>query len=230
MPLSQEGRETSPTQRDLALERSLEGPRQRAGDRLVRLLDTARGIAMESPDSDFTVGEVAEGAGISLKTLYQCFDSKEELLLALLEDECLVGAEMLRQALLPLDSAAERLRRFVGVVFSFAESRPDYARFIYRLHQRLSVDHRPAVARALAPMVSVVEDEIRSAVELGLADPGDPRVAAEIAFSLVVDGLSVFTTAATAEPEVVEAISRFVCGGLRLAETPHQRAHRTRRR
>lgn len=185
---------------------------------------------MESPDSDFTVGDVAERAGISLKTLYQCFKSKDELLLALLEDECLVGAEMLRHALLPLGSPVERLGRCVDVVFSFAEDKPDYARFIYRLHQRLSVDHRLAVTSALTPMVSVLEDEIRSAAELGLATPGDPRVAAEIAFTVIVDGLSVFSTAATAEPGVVDTISRFVCGGLGLSETPHQTEERARRR
>jgi AcrR family transcriptional regulator len=222
MRLSEHGRQETRSRRDLALERSLEGSRQRAGDRLVRLLDAARGMAMESPDSDFTVGEVAERAGISLKTLYQCFESKDELLLALLEDECRVGAEMLRQALLPFDSPVERIGRCIERVFSFAEQKPDYARFIYRQHQRLSVEHRPAVARALFPMVSVLEGEIRSATDSGLANPGDPRVAAEMAFSLAIDGLSVFTTTSTAEAGAVEAISRFVCGGIGLSETAYQ--------
>jgi AcrR family transcriptional regulator len=169
-----------------------------------------------SPDSDFTVGEVAEHAGISLKTLYRWFDSKDQLVLALLAEECRLGAVLLRELLEPYPSPAERLARCPEAVLGLAELAPSYARSLYRQHQRLSVDHGATVADALEPMVGVVEEEIRRALAVGEADPGEPRAAARVVFALLVDALSAFTVGARARPETVTAVTQFVNRGLGL--------------
>lgn len=216
MVFSPEGVVESPLWRDRALARSLEAARARSDVRLQRLFDVARQIIMSSPESDFTVGEVATGSGISLKTFYRWFASKDELLLALLEEECRLGAVMLQHAVEPHRTPATRLKRCAEAVFELAETAPDYARFIYRQHQRLKIDHRLEVSRALAPMVQVVEREVRNAAEAGVADPGDPRSAAELVFSLLIDALASFSSSARADPETVSSTWRFIAGGLDL--------------
>ena len=214
MTLSHSGTEPLPQWRENALNRSLDGARARSEARLQRILDMARTVIMESPNSDVTVGQVAARAGISLKTLYGFFGSKDDLLLALLTEECRLGAVILRQSLDTCTDRAERMHRFVTRIFELAEETPDYAQFVYRQHQRLSVDHREEVRRALAPLVEVIEVELREATAAGVADPGDPAVAAGFVLSLVVDGLAVFTTSSRANPASVASIWRFVAGGI----------------
>jgi AcrR family transcriptional regulator len=214
MTLSQGGTEPLQSWRENALNRSLDGARARSEARLQRILDAARTVIMESPDSDVTVGQVAARAGISLKTLYRFFGSKEDLLLALLTEECRLGAVILRQSLDGCADPAERMHRCVTRIFELAEEAPDYARFIYRQHQRLSVDHREEVTRALAPLVEVIEVELRDAAAVGVAHPDDPAVAAGFVLSLVVDGLAVFTASSRASPASVASIWRFVAGGI----------------
>jgi AcrR family transcriptional regulator len=216
MKVSFDENDDSSSWRDQALSRSLAPARARSDARLQRLIDAARDMIRESPDSDFTVAEVATRSGISLKTLYRWFPSKDVLLLALLEEECQMGAPMLVQAVDPSHLPAERLKRCVEAVFELAETAPDYARVIYRQHQRLSIDHGVELAAAVAPMVQIVENEIRSANEEGIADPGDPAKAAEIVFSLLVHGLAAFTSAPRADPESVASLWRFIAGGLGL--------------
>ena len=97
-----------------------------------------------------------------------------QIAVSLLEEECRLGVEMLRQGLGPERNPRRRLQRCVELVFELAESSPAYAQFIYRQHQRLSVDHRGAVATALSPLVEVVAGEIRYAAESGPPIPEIP--------------------------------------------------------
>src|SRR5690349_16193881 len=77
--------------RDRALARSLEPARARSVDRLERLLDAARELANETGSAGFTVAQVAGRAGVSLKGFYRSFASKDDLLVALLEEDSRLG-------------------------------------------------------------------------------------------------------------------------------------------
>jgi AcrR family transcriptional regulator len=227
MTLSPQGTGESVPWRDRAIRRSLEPARARSDARLQRLLDAARQIIRDSPDSDLTVGEAAARSGISLKTLYQWFASKDDLLLALIEEECQMGAAMLSQIVDSVSSPSDRLRRCAEGMFEMAENAPEYARVLYRQHQRLSVDHRVELAAAVAPLVRVIEAEIQRAQEAGVADPGDPARSAEIVFSLLIDGLAVFTARSGVDSETAASLWRFIAGGLglRLETTSSRKEH-----
>src|SRR4051794_31986913 len=82
-----------------ALHRSLEEPRARSVARMERLVAAARDLANESGNAAFAVAQVAERAGCSLKGFYRCFASKDELLLALLEDDSRLGAQLLSDSI-----------------------------------------------------------------------------------------------------------------------------------
>lgn len=72
--------------RERAVTRSLDRARVRAEDRLERLLAAAD--EMMSEGAEVTVQEVVARAGQSLRTFYQHFAGKHDLLLALLEAGC----------------------------------------------------------------------------------------------------------------------------------------------
>src|SRR5678815_4240788 len=74
------------TWREQAVARSLDSARTRAESRVQRFLDAATELMNDSSGKDFTVQEVVERSGQSLRSFYQYFAGKHELLLALFEE------------------------------------------------------------------------------------------------------------------------------------------------
>ena len=99
--------------RDLAVARSLDSARLRAESRVQRFLDAAMELQNEGSGKDFTVQEVVERSGQSLRSFYQYFSGKHELLLALFEESVRATADILRQEVDRESTPLERLHRFV---------------------------------------------------------------------------------------------------------------------
>jgi AcrR family transcriptional regulator len=160
------------------------------------------------------VAEVATRAGVSLKTFYRSFASKDDLLLALVEEESRTGTAMLRGALEQASAPTARLERYVVSLFKLARMAPGYARVLVRQYRRLGSDRPSELATALAPLVDLLEAEIGAAAAAGAALPGDPTRAAEIVFALLLDGLAEVTLSGRDSGEVAASVWRFVAGGL----------------
>ena len=75
-----------PAWKQRAVERSTRAAKLRAEQRVQRFLDAAQAIITEKGSTDFTVQEVVDRSRQSLRSFYQHFDGKHELLLALFED------------------------------------------------------------------------------------------------------------------------------------------------
>src|SRR6266700_3484187 len=75
-----------PAWKQRAVERSTRAAKLRAEQRVQRFLDAAQSIITEKGSTDFTVQEVVDRSRQSLRSFYQHFDGKHELLLALFED------------------------------------------------------------------------------------------------------------------------------------------------
>src|SRR4051794_16488062 len=76
-----------PAWRQRAIDRSTQSARQRAAKRVQRFLNAAREIISEKGTVEFTVQEVVDRSKQSLRSFYQYFDGKHELLLGLFEEE-----------------------------------------------------------------------------------------------------------------------------------------------
>jgi AcrR family transcriptional regulator len=211
MTFSPEATEAASAWRDRALRRSLDPAATRSMARLERLLDAVRELTNEAEDASFTVAEVAARAGVSLKSFYRSFESKDDLLLALLEEESRTGAGILRTALDRSSAPDERLERYVRALFKMARAAPGYANVLVREYRRLSVERPADLTAALAPLVDLLEEEIDAGAPV--ADPGR---SAEIVFSVLLDGLADITLAGRDSKETVSSVWRFVAGGLRL--------------
>src|SRR5580692_3255191 len=86
------------SRRERAVARSLYSARARAESRFQRFLDAALELMNEGePGKDFTVQEVVDRSGQSLRLFYQYFGGKHELFLALFEDSVRSTTEFLRE-------------------------------------------------------------------------------------------------------------------------------------
>lgn len=104
--------ETTASWRELAVARSVDPARVRAEKRVQRFLDAALELLSGESGKDFTVQEVVKKSGQSLRSFYQYFAGKHELLLALFEESVSSTTVRLRDALEEIDDPLERLHRF----------------------------------------------------------------------------------------------------------------------
>src|SRR4029450_11075073 len=98
--------------RHRAVSKSLSAARTRAEQRVQGLLDAAFALIDERSTTEFTIQEVVDRSKQSLRGFYQYFDSKDELLFALLEESIRESLEDLRAAVGSESKPLERLRAF----------------------------------------------------------------------------------------------------------------------
>jgi AcrR family transcriptional regulator len=169
-----------PSLRELAVARSLDSARTRAEKRVQRFLDAAVELMNEGSGREFTVQEVVERSGQSLRSFYQYFDGKHELLLALFEDSVRSTAALLRERVAEEDDPRGRLHRFVVEYYRLC--RPDQegksarkapaAPVLVDFAQQLLTAHPREAARAFAPVVSLFREVLDNAAAAGAVRPG----------------------------------------------------------
>jgi TetR/AcrR family transcriptional regulator len=168
-------------------------PDARAGRAAVteRLVESARELVWDAGGPSFTVSQVVAAAATSLKSFYRCFASKDELLVALFEDDAKRGAEALASMVDAAADPLERLRTVVMGLFRFltVEGRLPYAAALVREHLRLAESHPEQLRGVLDPFVGVFEDAIAAAQAGGTVRAGDARRDARTLFHLVVSHL-----------------------------------------
>ena len=193
--------------REQAVARSLDSARLRAESRVQRFLDAAIELLNAGPSKDFTVQEVVERSGQSLRSFYQYFGGKHELLLALFEESVRSTAERLREVIAQEDDPRERLHRFVVEYYlmcrpveeptTVVSVRPP---LIAEFAQQLLTTHPKEAARAFVPLVALFEELLDEAVAAKAVREDLPRgpiagVVLEVimfnAFSSTIGGSSV---------------------------------------
>jgi AcrR family transcriptional regulator len=105
-------KETEPSWRQRAVSRRLSAARSRAELRVQRFLDAAFALIDAKGTTDFTIQEVVDRSKQSLRGFYQYFDSKDELMFALLEEVVAESVEDIREAVESESKPIERLRAF----------------------------------------------------------------------------------------------------------------------
>ena len=198
---------------DRALDRTLADARARDVERKERCVEAARQLASETSSASFTVAQIAARAGLSLKSFYRCFPGKDELLLALLEDDSHLGARVLAERVGVHDDPVTALHTCVTELFAMS-SLPDqvgYASVLVREHRRLSEHHPGELRVALAPLVELLADRIGAAT-----DSLDPRRDAETMFRVILQGIDDVVVGRVSDArQHAEYLWHFCWGGLR---------------
>jgi AcrR family transcriptional regulator len=162
--------------RDLAVARSLDPARVRAEKRVQRFLDAALELMSSSENKDFTVQQVVEKSGQSLRSFYQYFAGKYELLLALFEESVRNTAAHLAETIEGIDDPLERLRVMLSEYYRVctpgrkgAKARgggPNPAA-IAEFAQQLLTEHPKEAALAFGPLVDLLEGVLDDAAAAG---------------------------------------------------------------
>ena len=166
--------------RDRAIERSTRNARERAAKRVQQFLDAARAVIAAKGSTEFTVQEVVDQSKQSVRSFYQYFDSKHELLLVLFEEEMGIAVARIRAATADGDPL-DRLEQVVLMLYDLCapgrvSEQPLFAEFA----QRLLVDHPEEVVAAYAPATEYVAEIVAEIGEAGLLREGRPRRLAAI--------------------------------------------------
>jgi AcrR family transcriptional regulator len=166
------------SRRELAVARVLDPARARAETRIQRFLDAALELMSSSPDREFTVQEVVERSGQSLRSFYQYFEGKYELLVALFEDSVRKAAETLRVAVDQESDPLSRLHRFAIEYFRLCRPAPKTrgakkgSNALAQFAQQLLTDHPQEASRAFIPLLSLLEELLDEAAQAGVVREG----------------------------------------------------------
>lgn len=165
--------ETVPTWQDRARERSLATARQRADDQLGRLLHAAQ--TMINEDVDLTIPALVARAGMSSKTFYRHFASRDDLLLAVFEEEQAIAAHLVQKA---VDADAEPVARLRAAVMAYLGLPGRYRNTKVRQSrvqdgQRLRALYTERVYGASAAMRGIFRGVVEDLVAAGLTEVDD---------------------------------------------------------
>ena len=204
---------------------SVERSRVRSVLRAQQILEAAFRLIAEK-GSDFTAVELAKEAGIAIQTFYKHFGSKDQVLLAVLEQMIATTCEHLAEEARELPDPISRLRSYVmGLVLDI---RPEgmanpVSRFVATEHWRLQQAHPVQLAAVIRPFTQLIEDELGAAAEAGLLTPTSVEYDAWLATQLVVAVFHHYAFAAVEKSaeEIAEGLWAF-CLGAWGGSTPHK--------
>ena len=185
------GEGNEPAWRKRAVSRSLHAARSRAEQRVQRFLDAAFELIDEKGTTDFTIQEVIDRSGQSLRGFYQYFDGKDELLLALFEDSILESAVDLHDTVDAETDPIARLRAFTIRLHEWCEpantrKRGSHNRRpISEFSVQLAVAHPERVRAAMEPVSRLLLQLVEEAAAAGAIDVPDTRRAAVLVHQTV---------------------------------------------
>jgi AcrR family transcriptional regulator len=167
------------TWREMAVARSLDPARARAEQRVQRFLDAAMELMSASTDREFTVQEVVERSGQSLRSFYQYFAGKHELLLAVFEESVRSTAVLLVDRIEGVEDPLERLHVFTNEYYRVCRptragdgSAANAASVMADFAQQLLTRHPTEAARAFSPLVAIYTELLDAAETAGAIRPG----------------------------------------------------------
>jgi AcrR family transcriptional regulator len=177
-----------PSWKQRAVERSTRAAKLRAEQRVQRFLDAAQTVITEKGTTDFTVQEVVDCSRQSLRSFYQHFDGKHELLLALFEDALRRTTVQIAAAAEGKPDPVEALRTAVQLLFELSRPDPAAHRPLFTdFAPQLLLSHPAEVRRAHAPLLDLLTTLVTGGVAAGkLRDDVDPRRAAALTMETVM--------------------------------------------
>jgi AcrR family transcriptional regulator len=177
-----------PTWKQRAVERSTRAAKQRAEQRVQRFLDAAQAIITEKGSTDFTVQDVVNRSRQSLRSFYQHFDGKHELLLALFEDALRRATTQIAAAAGAQPGPLDALRTAVQLLFELSRPDPHAHRPLFTdFAPRLLLTHPAEVRRAHAPLLDLLTTLTTNAATAGQLRPGtEPRRTAALTMETVM--------------------------------------------
>lgn len=151
------------------------------------LLDAAFSLFSSRGYAGTSLTDITSVADVGRTTIYEYFDDKEAVFLAVIADRV---PELLEDAVQRLTEAepAARMRQLFAVGFDVTVNNMKTATILFRVGRELPSEARDEMWRALAPMTQEVFRLCRTGVASG-AFKGDPELLAQAVADLLVGGI-----------------------------------------
>jgi AcrR family transcriptional regulator len=177
-----------PAWKQRAVEKSTRAAKLRAEQRVQRFLDAAQAIITENGSTEFTVQDVVDRARQSLRSFYQHFDGKHELLLALFEDALSRATDQIQAAASGQSKPLDRLKVAVQLLFELSRPDPVARRPLFTdFAPQLLLTHPAEVKVAHEPLLALFTELMVDADAAGQLRPGaKPRRLAALTMQTVM--------------------------------------------
>jgi AcrR family transcriptional regulator len=149
-----------------ALDRSLIEARRRALNKSNGFVRAAMKLLQESGGLQVTVQEVVDRSKLSLRSFYQTFASKDELLLALFEEYIATAAVWQREQMEEHDEPIEQIRVFLTSLWE-GKLAPDVVRALALYNLTLASTRPTDLEHALEPQLAVLLEAVERGVMTG---------------------------------------------------------------
>jgi AcrR family transcriptional regulator len=172
---------SEPDWRARAVARSVQAARSRAETRVQRFLDAAFDLIDEKGSTDFTIQEIVDRSKQSLRSFYEYFDGKDDLLLALFEETVHEALRDIRAAVDVEDAPLARLRAFAVTLYQWCDPRETHAtdghrrRALSEFSSILATNHADRVRAALRPQTRLLRELVADAINAGALPAVDVR-------------------------------------------------------
>ncbi|MBA2951075.1 TetR/AcrR family transcriptional regulator [Streptomyces himalayensis] len=184
------------TDRSPAVQRS----RARSAQQMTAITRAAYRLIQEKGTS-FTTQDLTKEAGLALQTIYRHFTSKDQILLAVVEDVIAEQGAQIEAAARQLPDPVARLRFYItGTLDSLRAEDHSGPQFITAEHWRLYQLFPDEMVQANQHFADLVERELREAADLGMLRPNDPAADAWFVMKLVMSVYHHYAFATAKEP------------------------------
>jgi len=169
------------------VDRSLKAARQQAISKGNQFIAAAVELLRTTGKADFTVLEVVEQAGMSLRAFYQHFATKDDLLLALVEVTIHQHAASARRRVDAATGPEGKLEALVRSMFGSQETDDPASRGLVLFHWHLADTRSAEFAATIQPYVEIVEGIVEAGMAEGTfrTDLPVPAMAALVVHTLV---------------------------------------------
>jgi AcrR family transcriptional regulator len=151
-----------------SVERSLRSARVRAQERTDRFVAVTLELMMERGTTDFTVQDVIDRSHMSIRTFYNFFASKDDLLVAVYEtilaDEV---APRLRKRCEAKKDPIERVRTYIDAMYEITTDVNPASRALTTYRNRLAETRPDDLDRAFKPQVDLLVELLEAAAAAG---------------------------------------------------------------
>jgi AcrR family transcriptional regulator len=196
-----------------ALDRSLVEAKRRALNKSNGFVDASMALLEETGGLAFTVQDVVDRSKLSLRSFYQTFASKDDLLLALFEECVATAADWQRTRMAKQTDPIEQIRVFLTSLWAGKLS-PDVVRALALYNLTLSASRPADLAHALEPQVEVLLEAVERGIAAGQVrnDIGSRRLAEIL---LHTGNAAVHTNILQTGTESPDDVWAFCLGGIR---------------
>jgi AcrR family transcriptional regulator len=200
----------SVSRRELAVARVLDPARERAESKVQAFLDAALDLVNSDSGQEFTVQEVIERSGQSLRSFYQHFNGKYELLLALFEDAVHTAGAQMREAVAESDDPMQRLHIFAVEYYRVCQPTPKartqkkgFAPAFASFAQQLLTEHAQEASHAFLPLSSILVELLDDAAASGKIRRGldHPRTAGVILQAIMFNAFATTIAGVPVQPK-----------------------------